>query len=145
MKQKLLLLLMSCCLTVATVHAQQRMQYSQYMLNSFLLNPALAGTEQYLDTRIGYSHQWAGFKGAPKGVYLSLNQGLYYSKQETTVVTNVDKTTSLPTLGRGAANRTIEQSSTTDTRVQPALNERMHLGVGGTAFSEITGPLSVSG
>jgi hypothetical protein len=30
--------------------AQQRPQYTQYMVNPFLLNPALSGTEDYTDS-----------------------------------------------------------------------------------------------
>ena len=49
-------------------NAQQRMQYSQYLWNGYLMNPAFAGIEDYIDLRSGYSHQWAGFEGAPKGI-----------------------------------------------------------------------------
>ena len=50
---------------------QQRAQYTQYMINPFLLNPAVSGTEDYADIRAGYRNQWTGFDGAPVTMYLS--------------------------------------------------------------------------
>ncbi|MFN3402507.1 MAG: type IX secretion system membrane protein PorP/SprF [Cytophagaceae bacterium] len=51
--------------------AQQKPQYSQYMINPFVMNPAVSGTEDYGDIRVGYRNQWVGFPGAPKTFYLS--------------------------------------------------------------------------
>lgn len=56
--------------------AQQQGQYSQYMMNYFLLNPAVAGTEDYLDVRLGYRNQWAGLEGAPKNYYVTAHMPL---------------------------------------------------------------------
>jgi type IX secretion system PorP/SprF family membrane protein len=50
--------------------AQQRMQYSQFMQNAFLLNPALCGIEKYNDLKTGFASQWNGFDG-PKGTFLT--------------------------------------------------------------------------
>ncbi len=51
--------------------AQQRAQYTQYMINPFLVNPAVSGTEDYTDIRAGYRKQWVGFEGSPRTVFLS--------------------------------------------------------------------------
>ncbi|MCU0428706.1 MAG: type IX secretion system membrane protein PorP/SprF [Cytophagaceae bacterium] len=51
--------------------SQQKAQFTQYMINPFLLNPAVAGTEDYTDLRAGYRYQWAGFEGAPRTLYVS--------------------------------------------------------------------------
>lgn len=51
--------------------SQQRPQYTQYMINPFLLNPAVSGTEDYTDVRAGYRKQWTGFDGSPRTMYLS--------------------------------------------------------------------------
>lgn len=51
--------------------AQQKAQYSQYIINSYLLNPALTGSEEYADLKIGYRNQWSGVNGAPATFYLS--------------------------------------------------------------------------
>jgi len=51
--------------------AQQQGQYSQYMLNYFLINPAVAGVDEFIDVRSGYRMQWTGIEGAPRNYYIS--------------------------------------------------------------------------
>lgn len=51
--------------------AQQQAQYSQYMVNPFLINPSLSSAQDYVDIMTGYRSQWTGFDGAPETVYLS--------------------------------------------------------------------------
>jgi len=70
---KLLLIIGIVALTTSNMMAQQTPQFSQYMLNSYLINPALAGTEDYIDVKAGYRNQWGGgFDGqAPKTFYVS--------------------------------------------------------------------------
>jgi hypothetical protein len=53
------------------VLGQQRPQYTQHMINPFLVNPAVSGTEDYTDIRAGYRKQWVGFDGSPRTMYLS--------------------------------------------------------------------------
>lgn len=48
--------------------SQQVPLYSQYMLNGFLLNPAIAGAEGYTAVNLTAREQWIGFKDAP-GTY----------------------------------------------------------------------------
>ncbi len=48
--------------------AQQVPLYSQYMLNGFLLNPAIAGSEGYTSVNLTAREQWIGFSDAP-GTY----------------------------------------------------------------------------
>lgn len=62
--------------TFAALNAQQLPQYTQYALNPFLLNPALAGTEDFVDLRAGYRSQWSGFKDAPQTAYVSAHSSL---------------------------------------------------------------------
>jgi type IX secretion system PorP/SprF family membrane protein len=52
-------------------YGQQQGQYSQYMMNYFLINPGVAGAEDFIDIRAGYRMQWAGLQGAPRNYYLS--------------------------------------------------------------------------
>jgi len=54
--------------TFSTLEAQQVPLYSQYMLNGFLLNPAIAGSEGYTSVNLTAREQWIGFKDAP-GTY----------------------------------------------------------------------------
>lgn len=59
-----------------TGFAQQRPQHTQYIQNNFLLNPAVVGTESYLDLRSSYRSQWVGMEGAPTTFYTSINTSL---------------------------------------------------------------------
>jgi type IX secretion system PorP/SprF family membrane protein len=58
---------------VPLVKAQQKPQYTQYIFNNYLLNPALSGIENYTDVKAGYRSQWTGLEGAPVTGYLSIN------------------------------------------------------------------------
>lgn len=73
MKKWLLLLIL--CANVR-LYAQQRPQYTQYLLNSYLLNPALSGIENYTDVKVGYRQQWAGLQDAPKTAFVSAHWAL---------------------------------------------------------------------
>lgn len=53
--------------------AQQLPQYSQYMLNRYVINPASAGSENYFVGQTNYRNQWAGIKDAPSTYILSVN------------------------------------------------------------------------
>ena len=59
-----------------TGQAQQLAQYSQYMNNNYVINPAVAGTEDYIDVKFSYRTQWTGLDGAPKTYYASVNSSL---------------------------------------------------------------------
>ena len=56
--------------------AQQEQQYSQYMLNQFALNPAIAGTEDFIDVIIGARKQWAGFESSPTTSFVTAHMTL---------------------------------------------------------------------
>lgn len=76
-----LVFILSTCITAG--FSQQRPQYSQYMTNPFLLNPAVSGTEEYTDIRAGFRKQWTGLEGAPQTMYLSTHTNL--GRQLTTI------------------------------------------------------------
>lgn len=48
-----------------TVNAQQDPQYSHFMFNTLVLNPAVAGSTDALSALILYRNQWVGFEGRP--------------------------------------------------------------------------------
>jgi len=48
-----------------STQGQQLTFNSQYMLNAFLLNPAAAGTQEYMPITGAFRQQWAGFNDAP--------------------------------------------------------------------------------
>lgn len=45
--------------------AQQRAVYSNFLLNDFYYNPAIAGSKEIHQANITYRNQWVGFDGAP--------------------------------------------------------------------------------
>jgi type IX secretion system PorP/SprF family membrane protein len=53
--------------------AQQVPQYTQFLFNHFGINPAVAGTHNCIDMRLGYRTQWVGFDGAPKTSFANLH------------------------------------------------------------------------
>ena len=55
------------------VFAQQKPQYTQYVFNNLLLNPAVTGIENYIDLKAGYRSQWTGLEGAPVTSYLTFS------------------------------------------------------------------------
>lgn len=52
--------------------AQQKPYYTQYILNNYILNPALSGIENYTDVKLSYRNQWNGIDGAPVTMYMSI-------------------------------------------------------------------------
>lgn len=55
---------------------QQSPLYSQYMLNGFLLNPAVAGSEGYTAINLTAREQWVGFQDGPGTYALSFQTRL---------------------------------------------------------------------
>ncbi len=75
MARSILSLLLYCLLAIPGA-AQFHPNYTQYMQNSFLVNPAVAGIEPYADVRAGYRSQWVGIEGAPVSYYASMHAAL---------------------------------------------------------------------
>ena len=61
----LLLLVTFCCI------AQQDAQYSNYNMNSFMINPAVAGSKAFLNAKLGMRSQWVGIEGSPQTQFAS--------------------------------------------------------------------------
>lgn len=61
------------CLGWFQSDAQQLPQYSQYMLNRYVINPASAGSENYFVGQTNYRNQWQGITDAPSTYILSVN------------------------------------------------------------------------
>ena len=60
-------------LLVQTTVAQQKPHYTQYILNNYILNPALSGIENYTDVKLSGRRQWVGLEGAPQTFYFSVH------------------------------------------------------------------------
>ena len=69
--KKLLSITAFCFLVSLTAKSQQLPLYSQYMMNGFLLNPAMAGTENYMPIVLTARRQWSGFENGPRTIAVS--------------------------------------------------------------------------
>lgn len=60
------------CLISFFAYAQAKPSYTQYILNNYILNPALSGIENYTDVKASLRNQWVGINGAPVTAYFSI-------------------------------------------------------------------------
>jgi type IX secretion system PorP/SprF family membrane protein len=60
-------------LGTGSLRAQQTPQYSQYIFNGLIINPAYAGSKGFLNANAIYRTQWTGLEGAPKTATFSLD------------------------------------------------------------------------
>ncbi len=54
-----------------SIQAQQSVQYSQFLLNDYGLNPAVAGASKGLNFLVGKRTQWRGFDFAPQTSFIN--------------------------------------------------------------------------
>ena len=108
---------------VFNVHAQQKPIYSQYILNNYIINPALSGIENYTDLKFSYRNQWLGIDGAPVTAYMSI-QGPVGKKDYRTSATSF-----------GVPGENPRGRSYTEEYTAPA----PHHGFGGIVMSDKTG------
>lgn len=125
MKRLHLLLLLLVCAT--TGFAQQQPHYTQYILNTFIINPAVAGIENYWDVKASHRIQWAGLNGAPVTTYFTVHGPLRKSDYPAASITGYTPP------GENPRGRAYWQQYTTP----PA-----HAGVGMTILNDKTGPLN---
>ena len=59
-----------------TVVSQQRPHYTQYLMNQYIINPAISGIENYVDLKVSARDQWVGLAGAPKTSYFTVHAPL---------------------------------------------------------------------
>lgn len=69
----LLPILVLSLLRALTANAQQVAQRTQYVFDHFSINPAVAGSKDCIDVRLGFRKQWLGFPGAPTTGWASLH------------------------------------------------------------------------
>ena len=70
---KISLIIVITLLSIAGVFAQQDAQYTQYMYNTIVANPAYAGSRGVMSINGLYRSQWTGFDGAPTTQTLSVH------------------------------------------------------------------------
>jgi type IX secretion system PorP/SprF family membrane protein len=74
MKTRLpLLLTLLVALVMQQASAQQAPQYSQYIFNELVINPAYSGSKDILNINATYRSQWTGLEGAPTTQTLSVD------------------------------------------------------------------------
>ncbi|MEZ4794507.1 MAG: type IX secretion system membrane protein PorP/SprF [Flavobacteriaceae bacterium] len=66
MKTLKIIILLVGLLSLSSVSAQQDPQYTQYMYNMNVVNPAYAGIKETLSLTALYRKQWSGLEGAPE-------------------------------------------------------------------------------
>ena len=67
-------ILVSIATTLLTLcQAQQRVQFTQYMFNNMIINPAYAGADEALSLTFINRSQWSGIKNAPETQTLALH------------------------------------------------------------------------
>ena len=86
MKKLVSIYLLFVALNVA---AQQKPIYSQYILNNYIINPAITGIENYTDVKLSYRNQWTGIDGSPVSTYVSV-QGPIGKKDYRTSATSFE-------------------------------------------------------
>ena len=99
------------------LYAQQRPHYSQYMINQFLVNPAVAGAEQHHELKFGNRSQWLGFQNSSTGDNVA-PQTMYLS-------------------GHGHIGQHIGPN-----KHRHKNDDTQHHGVGGMVINDRTGPIS---
>ncbi|MGI8952931.1 MAG: PorP/SprF family type IX secretion system membrane protein [Chitinophagaceae bacterium] len=108
-------------------NAQQRPYYTQYILNAYILNPAVAGIENYWDVKVSHRRQWIGLDGSPVTTYFTIQGPLKKSDYDRQSATSVHTPGENP---RGHAY--WEDYQSTDA----------HSGIGFTILNDATGPLN---
>ncbi len=113
-------------MTIA-VEAQQRPYYTQYIMNNYIINPAVAGIENYWDVKASHRMQWVGLQDAPVTTYLTIHGPLHKSEYARESATTFHASGSNP---RGDAYWRDYEAP------EP------HHGVGFTILNDKTGPLN---
>lgn len=127
MRVQKLLLVISVVFACKSVSAQQRPYYTQYIMNNYIINPAVAGIENYWDVKASHRMQWVGLQDAPVTTYLTIHGPLKKSDYGRETATSFHASGSNP---RGEAYW------------QDYTSAEPHAGVGFTILNDRTGPLN---
>lgn len=106
--------------------SQQKPQYTQYIFNQYLLNPALSGIENYIDFKGGYRKQWSGITDAPQTSFVSAHWALGDNQLWSNALTAFPEQTGNP------MDRNYMQNY---------MSSPSHHGMGVTAVLDKTGPV----
>ncbi|HQS23425.1 MAG: hypothetical protein B7Y11_10895 [Sphingobacteriia bacterium 24-36-13] len=112
---------------VVVTQAQQRPYYTQYIMNNYIINPAVAGIENYWDVKASHRVQWVGLQDAPVTTYITAHGRLKKDPYQSSTATGFRAKGMNP---RGEAYWRDY------TAAEP------HHGVGFTMLNDKTGPLN---
>lgn len=87
MKKGTLIIVMTMVMLPAL--AQLRPQYTQYILNHYIINPAVAGIEPYTDIKLGHRQQWVGIEDAPVTSYITVHGSIGATRENTNPTSRV--------------------------------------------------------
>lgn len=110
-----------------SVTAQQRPHYTQYVINNYIINPAVAGIENYTDIKISHRQQWVGLQDAPVTTYITIHAPLKKSDYTRQTATGFGPS------GENPRGRAYWQDYT---------SAAPHHGIGFTMINDKTGPLN---
>lgn len=127
MRKRIVFVFIICLCAMSNLRAQQLPHYTQYILNNYILNPAVAGIENYTDVKVSHRHQWVGIDGAPVTTYLTIHAPLKKNDYER------ETATGFHAAGENPRGRAYWQEYT---KAEP------HAGVGLTILNDRTGPLN---
>ncbi len=119
-------LILCAAMMVGSVAGQQQPQYTQYLINNYILNPAITGIENYTDVKLSHRHQWVGLQDAPVTTYLTIHKPL--GKQD-------DRTTA-------TSFRTPDENPRGRNFLQDYQAAKPHHGIGLKIINDRTGPLN---
>lgn len=115
------------CFLLLFAKAQQRPYYTQYIMNNYIINPAVAGIENYWDVKASHRIQWVGLQDAPVTTYFTIHGPLKKSDYDR------ESATSFHASGQNPRGQAYWQDYTS---AEP------HQGVGFTMINDRTGPLN---
>lgn len=67
------ILLIGLLLSSLAGFSQQTVRFSNYLFNKMIINPAAAGSNDYIEIMGSYKKQWVGFNGSPQTSFLSVD------------------------------------------------------------------------
>jgi type IX secretion system PorP/SprF family membrane protein len=124
--RKIVFGLLSVLFIHKTIQAQQKPHYTQYILNQYILNPALTGIENYTDVKISHRRQWVGIEDAPVTTYFTIHTPINKKDYRTSA-------TSFEVPGENPRGKNYWEDYTA---------AAPHHGVGFQMISDRTGPLN---
>lgn len=80
--KKYILITLIPLLATLCASAQQPPQYSQFVFNNYMINPAAGGTNDYFDIKLGYRTQWLGFGAQPVTYLFSIHTPVDFGRRE---------------------------------------------------------------